>query len=43
MVEGALIDKQSHAMDADRVIDETIEFDNAVAAARRAQIKRATL
>jgi len=35
MVEGALIDKQSHAMDADRVIDETIEFDNAVAAARR--------
>ncbi len=35
MVEGAHIDKQSHAMDADRVIDETIEFDNAVASARR--------
>lgn len=35
MVEGAHIDKQSHLMDADRVIDETIEFDNAVAAARR--------
>lgn len=35
MVEGAHIDKQSHAMDADRAIDETIEFDEAVAAARR--------
>lgn len=35
MVEGAHIDKQSHAMDADRVIGETIEFDEAVAAARR--------
>jgi len=35
MVEGAHIDKQSHIMDADRVIDETIEFDNAVASARR--------
>lgn len=35
MVEGAHIDKQSHAMDADRVIDETIEFDNAVDVARR--------
>lgn len=35
MVEGAHIDKQSHAMDADRVILETIEFDNAIAAARR--------
>jgi alkaline phosphatase len=35
MVEGAHIDKQSHLMDADRVIDETIEFDNAVAVARR--------
>ena len=34
MVEGAHIDKQSHTMDADRVIDETIEFDNAVAVAR---------
>jgi alkaline phosphatase len=30
MVEGAHIDKQSHAMDADRAIWETIEFDNAV-------------
>jgi len=35
MVEGAHIDKQSHYMDAERVIDETIEFDNAVAVARR--------
>ena len=35
MVEGAHIDKQAHLMDADRVIDETIEFDNAVAVARR--------
>lgn len=35
MVEGAHIDKQSHAMDADRTIDETLEFDNAVAAARK--------
>jgi len=35
MVEGAHIDKQSHLMDADRVIDETIEFDNAVAVARQ--------
>ncbi len=34
MVEGAHIDKQAHAMDADRVIDETIEFDNAVAVCR---------
>ncbi len=34
MVEGAHIDKQSHLMDADRVIDEAIEFDNAVAVAR---------
>jgi alkaline phosphatase len=35
MVEGAHIDKQSHLMDSDRVIDETIEFDNAVGVARR--------
>ena len=35
MVEGAHIDKQAHLMDADRSIDETIEFDNAVAVARR--------
>jgi alkaline phosphatase len=35
MIEGAHIDKQSHLMDADRAIDETIEFDNAVAVARR--------
>ncbi|MFL5273995.1 MAG: alkaline phosphatase [Anaeromyxobacteraceae bacterium] len=34
MVEGAHIDKQSHAMDAERVIDEVIEFDRAVAVAR---------
>jgi alkaline phosphatase len=30
MVEGAHVDKQSHAMDADRVIGETIELDRAV-------------
>src|SRR5262249_12359 len=35
MVEGAHIDKQAHYMDAERVIDETIEFDKAVAVARR--------
>jgi len=35
MVEGAHIDKQSHLMDADRVIDETIEFDNAVAVSKQ--------
>ena len=35
MVEGAHIDKQSHLMDAERVIGETIEFDNAVAVVRR--------
>ncbi len=35
MVEGAHIDKQSHLMDADRVIGETIEFDNAVGVAQR--------
>lgn len=30
MVEGAHIDKQSHMMDTDRMIDEVIEFDSAV-------------
>jgi alkaline phosphatase len=35
MVEGAHIDKQSHAMDAERAIDDTIEFDKAVAVAQR--------
>ncbi|MBW3536115.1 MAG: alkaline phosphatase [Gemmatimonadetes bacterium] len=30
MVEGASIDKQAHAVDADRTIWDTIEFDNAV-------------
>jgi alkaline phosphatase len=34
MVEGAHIDKQAHLMDAERVIGETIEFDNAVAVGR---------
>lgn len=34
LVEGAHIDKQSHLMDADRVIDEILEFDRAVAVAR---------
>ena len=35
MVEGAHIDKQSHLMDADRAIGETLEFDRAVGVARR--------
>ena len=35
MVEGAHIDKQSHAMDAERAIGDTIEFDRAVDVARR--------
>jgi len=35
MVEGAHIDKQSHLMDADRTIGETLEFDRAVGVARR--------
>ena len=34
MVEGAHIDKQSHAMDAERAVLDTVEFDNAVAVAR---------
>jgi alkaline phosphatase len=34
MVEGAHIDKQSHAMDAERAVVDTIEFDKAVAVAR---------
>lgn len=35
LVEGAHIDKQSHLMDAERAIDEVLEFDKAVAAARQ--------
>jgi alkaline phosphatase len=35
MIEGASIDKQSHAEDADRAIWETIEFDRAVGVAKR--------
>jgi alkaline phosphatase len=35
MIEGAHIDKQSHLMDADRAIVETLEFDRAVGVARR--------
>lgn len=35
LVEGAHIDKQSHLMDAERAIDEVLEFDKAVAAVRR--------
>ena len=35
MVEGAHIDKQAHFMDADRSIEEVIEFDNAVAVAKQ--------
>jgi alkaline phosphatase len=34
MVEGALIDKQSHAMDSERWILETIEFDRTIAVAK---------
>ncbi|MDX2052647.1 MAG: alkaline phosphatase [Polyangiaceae bacterium] len=34
MVEGAHIDKQSHAMDAERAVNEVIEFDRAVAVAK---------
>jgi alkaline phosphatase len=34
MVEAAHIDKQSHSMDAERAVLDTIEFDNAVAVAR---------
>jgi alkaline phosphatase len=34
MVEGAHIDKQSHAMDAERAVDEVIEFDKAIGVAR---------
>lgn len=34
MVEGAHIDKQSHMMDAERTVDEMLEFDRAVAVAR---------
>jgi alkaline phosphatase len=34
MIEGASIDKQSHAMDSDRWLLETLEFDRAVAVAR---------
>jgi alkaline phosphatase len=35
MIEGAHIDKQSHLMDADRAVGETLEFDRAVGVARR--------
>jgi alkaline phosphatase len=35
MIEGAHIDKQSHLMDADRAILETLEFDRAVGVARK--------
>ena len=35
VIEGASIDKQSHVMDADRAIWDTLEFDRAVALARR--------
>jgi len=34
MVEGAHIDKQSHAMDAERAVLDTVEFDRAVAVVR---------
>jgi len=35
MIEGASIDKQAHAEDAERTIWETIEFDRAVGVAKR--------
>jgi alkaline phosphatase len=35
LVEGAHIDKQSHLMDGDRAVAEVLEFDRAVAVARR--------
>jgi len=35
MIEGAHIDKQSHLMDADRAVGETLEFDRAAGVARR--------
>jgi alkaline phosphatase len=34
LVEGAHIDKQSHAMDAERAVGDTIEFDRAIAVAK---------
>jgi alkaline phosphatase len=45
MVEAAHIDKQSHTMDAERVVDEVIEFDRAVAVARHfaSHVDRKTL
>ena len=45
MVEAAHTDKQSHAMDAERVVDEVIEFDRAVAVARHfaSHVDRKTL
>ncbi|HMA93036.1 MAG TPA: alkaline phosphatase, partial [Polyangiaceae bacterium] len=45
MVEGAHIDKQSHAMDAERAIGDTLEFDRAVGVARRfaENVDRSTL
>jgi alkaline phosphatase len=43
MVEGAHIDKQAHLMDADRSIDEVIEFDKAVAVAQKFATKGDTL
>ena len=35
MIEGAHIDKQSHLMDAERVVGEVLEFDRAVGVARK--------
>lgn len=35
MIEGASIDKQAHLMDSDRWVEEVIEFDRAVAVAKR--------
>ncbi len=38
MIEGASIDKQAHNMDTERMIEDTIEFDNAVERCRQFQI-----
>jgi alkaline phosphatase len=45
MVEGAHIDKQSHAMDAERAVNDTIEFDRAVEVAKHfaEKVDRSTL
>jgi alkaline phosphatase len=41
MVEGGSIDKQSHLMDADRMVIDTIEFDKAIERARQFALRNA--